>query len=449
MTIRAYTANYNFGLISFDSTTWHTEDDARWNVLDGVIASIEGDIPFVVATGSADAFVLTYSPAVETYSLGQVLSFIANFEPTGAATINVNGLGARTLKFNGADISAGDIPSGSYVRVIYDGTNFNLIDPKKPTASTNFVFIGPSGGTPDPLADAWYVESDQATLGISLLGTNTSTQRFLFSRANDADAGGFIYDHTFDTLAVRVAGATAATFGSDGKLTNTNGFVGPLTGEVTGNASTATKWATARTLSFTGDATGSGILDGTADLPIALTIPAASVENSQLANMATATFKGRTTAGAGAPEDLTPAQATALLNVFSTAGLKGLVPAPTSTGIAHFYVLTAAGSFIKGIGRAAGGRLIAPETYPGAGTIAGAVNIASTAWTDDETITICTVTLDVAMANTDYQVHVSPRRTAGVGSAVPTIEVNSTTEFEIKIPTSAAYEELFVSVFEG
>jgi hypothetical protein len=44
-----------------------------------------------------------------------------------------------------------------------------------------------------------------------------------------------------------------------------------------------------------------------------------------LSQVATATFKGRTTAGTGAPEDLTATQATALLNTFSST-LKGLAP---------------------------------------------------------------------------------------------------------------------------
>jgi hypothetical protein len=66
------------------------------------------------------------------------------------------------------------------------------------------------------------------------------------------------------------------------------------------------------------------------------TIAADAVTNAKLANMATATFKGRTTAGTGDPEDLTAAQATALLNNATTA-LKGLVPAPG----------TASGNFLR------------------------------------------------------------------------------------------------------
>lgn len=64
-----------------------------------------------------------------------------------------------------------------------------------------------------------------------------------------------------------------------------------------------------------------GITDGT-------------ITNAKLADMATQTFKGRTTAGTGDPEDLTVGQATAMLNVAVASGAshaKGLVPDPGAT----------------------------------------------------------------------------------------------------------------------
>ena len=71
------------------------------------------------------------------------------------------------------------------------------------------------------------------------------------------------------------------------------------------------------------------------------------VTNAKLANMATASFKGRTTAGTGDPEDLTATQATALLNAVvgdaGSGGTKGLVPAPAAGD-------AAAGRFLKADG---------------------------------------------------------------------------------------------------
>jgi fructose-specific component phosphotransferase system IIB-like protein len=58
------------------------------------------------------------------------------------------------------------------------------------------------------------------------------------------------------------------------------------------------------------------------------------VTNSMLAQVATAIFKGRTTAGTGNVEDLTVTQATAMLNTF-TSSLKGLAPA-SSGGTTNF-----------------------------------------------------------------------------------------------------------------
>jgi predicted phage tail protein len=57
-----------------------------------------------------------------------------------------------------------------------------------------------------------------------------------------------------------------------------------FTGALTGNASTATALETARTLSVSGDATGSGSFDGTGNTDIALTIAAGAVDNAMLAN---------------------------------------------------------------------------------------------------------------------------------------------------------------------
>lgn len=111
--------------------------------------------------------------------------------------------------------------------------------------------------------------------------------------------------------------------------------------------------------SMTGDVTGTG------PGATATTIANGVVSNSKLANMATATFKGRTTAGTGSPEDLTATQATALLNNFvgdsGSGGTKGLVPAPASGD-------AAAAKFLK-----ADGTWATPATGGGSGTVSEVV----------------------------------------------------------------------------
>jgi hypothetical protein len=78
-------------------------------------------------------------------------------------------------------------------------------------------------------------------------------------------------------------------------------------------------------------------------------VPNGSITNAKLADVATQTFKGRTTAGTGSPEDLTATQATALLNNVvgdsGSGGTKGLVPAPAAGDAAASKFLKADGTW--------------------------------------------------------------------------------------------------------
>lgn len=73
------------------------------------------------------------------------------------------------------------------------------------------------------------------------------------------------------------------------------------------------------------------------------------ITNAKLAQIATQTFKGRTTAATGNVEDLTVTQATAMLNVMvgdsGAGGTKGLVPAPGSGDFAAGKFLNAGAAY--------------------------------------------------------------------------------------------------------
>jgi hypothetical protein len=80
---------------------------------------------YAVDTGAADAYVVTLDPAPTAYTAGMTIAFKAVNANTGASTVNVNGLGVKSLKKNGGTaLSSGDIPAGYIVVAIYDGTNF-------------------------------------------------------------------------------------------------------------------------------------------------------------------------------------------------------------------------------------------------------------------------------------------------------------------------------------
>jgi len=88
---------------------------------------------FYTSTGSANAYVLTYAQAPEQIFKGQKFAFFANHTNTGAATLNINSLGAKAIVQNDtiAALKAGQIISGMAVIVYYDGTRFRLISSSK------------------------------------------------------------------------------------------------------------------------------------------------------------------------------------------------------------------------------------------------------------------------------------------------------------------------------
>lgn len=91
--------------------------------------SFQNSSPVFAADAQAsDTYVITLSPAITAYATGQRFIFTANTANTAAATLNVNGLGAKTIKKNtSVDLVTGDILAAQVVEVVYDGTNFQLV----------------------------------------------------------------------------------------------------------------------------------------------------------------------------------------------------------------------------------------------------------------------------------------------------------------------------------
>lgn len=154
--------------------------------------------------------------------------------------------------------------------------------------------------------------------GLTLTGTVTST-------------GNLTLGGTLAVLPSNFASQTAATF-----LAAPNGTAGvptfrtivaadipTLNQNTTGSAATLT---TTRSITMSGDVSWTVNFNGSANVTAAGTIANSAVTNAKMADMATATFKGRVTGTTGAPEDMTATQATSLLNTFTTS-LKGLAPA--------------------------------------------------------------------------------------------------------------------------
>ena len=101
-------------------TQYATADQVVDNALTHGGASAAGTDTYAVS--------LTISPGA--YVTKQRFQFLADVDNTGACTININSLGAKSIKLaTGGDPHNGAIQANSVADIIYDGTNFILLNP--------------------------------------------------------------------------------------------------------------------------------------------------------------------------------------------------------------------------------------------------------------------------------------------------------------------------------
>ena len=92
---------------------------------------------YAASSAGSDTYAITLSPVPAAYATGMVVNFEADVANTGAATLNVNTLGAITIKKNNdQDLDSNDIEAGQIVTVVYDGTNFQMQSQLAQTAVT-------------------------------------------------------------------------------------------------------------------------------------------------------------------------------------------------------------------------------------------------------------------------------------------------------------------------
>lgn len=112
-------------------------------------ALADGSFAYAASSTGNDTYAITLTPAPTAYAAGQMFTFKPDTSNTGAATLNVNSLGAKTIKKNiSSDLDTGDIIANEMCVVLYDGTNFQLLQLYKN------VTIYKNGDTTKNAADA-------------------------------------------------------------------------------------------------------------------------------------------------------------------------------------------------------------------------------------------------------------------------------------------------------
>lgn len=150
------------------------------------------------STTGNDTYVVTLSPAPTSYTTGMKIIFKPDTANTGACTLNVNGLGAKTIKKNvSSDLNDNDILANQTVEVIYDGTNFQyqppvslsftensseyvtdwLTSPLLPDADLGWTIAG----TPSFVANGWAIEGNtNGNASINVIGSSADTSTLVF-----------------------------------------------------------------------------------------------------------------------------------------------------------------------------------------------------------------------------------------------------------------------------
>jgi len=139
----------------------------------------------LTATGAADAQLLAPNRTVTAYARGDVYAFRPVADNTGACTLNVSSLGAKSIKTPiGTDPLAGALDTSSVATVIYDGTNFVLVSGAGSASFTNVDIDGGSidgtavgGSTPAAGAFTTLTASGDVTVDTDTFFVDVSTDR--------------------------------------------------------------------------------------------------------------------------------------------------------------------------------------------------------------------------------------------------------------------------------
>ncbi len=176
--------------------------------------------------GSANTYTAALVPTLGAYKTGLVVNVTIANTSTGASTLNVNGLGAKTIKkLNGTtDITKGDLVAGGVYRFIYDGTNFAVEVPVQYANGILSNVAGNSGNNvittgfkPRKIRMVWFYNIQTSSLDLTVSGTgsyNAGTYAEAYTYSNNAI-------NSSSTATLRVADTTQMV---SGQVSSTSGL---------------------------------------------------------------------------------------------------------------------------------------------------------------------------------------------------------------------------------
>ena len=117
-------------------------DAVRFDQLTGA------SLPLITIAGTANAITGTITPSLTAYTAGSVFSFVVGSTNTAAVTLNIDGVGVKSVTRTGSvALVAGDMVTGQVVLVEYDGTRFQLLNGNSFTNLNASGTLGVTGAT--------------------------------------------------------------------------------------------------------------------------------------------------------------------------------------------------------------------------------------------------------------------------------------------------------------
>lgn len=92
------------------------------------------------SSGTADILAITLTPSIAAYVEGMTFRVKVQADNTGAATLNVDGLGAVTIKRRGTALRGGELRDGQIYEFVYDGSFFQLTSAEESVQETRSRF---------------------------------------------------------------------------------------------------------------------------------------------------------------------------------------------------------------------------------------------------------------------------------------------------------------------
>jgi hypothetical protein len=106
------------------------------------ISQVQSSFGSFLTVAGTDTITASVSPSLTAYATGQMFAFVAANTNTGAVTINISSLGAKSITKTGTTaLVAGDLTANYLYVVVYDGTQFQVVG----VSATTFTNLTVSG----------------------------------------------------------------------------------------------------------------------------------------------------------------------------------------------------------------------------------------------------------------------------------------------------------------